>query len=232
MFDLTIEGNFACFTRPYSNSSPVSYELLTPTAAQGILSAIYWHPGLLWRIHKISILNPIQYQSILYNMPSFKTTTKEQQDNRQSSLIRHLVLRNPAYRVVADLVTLDSQTISIDKAVGSATRRIAKGRHYFQPYMGLSDYAANVKFTDLHKPPSSQPIEQYLGQFPHYAEYTPYDGKGEDTGLMCRPNQVDNFTSSLHRRSTVYFDAHIVNGEIKVPPIPIPPNRQLVGIAA
>jgi CRISPR-associated protein Cas5d len=232
MFDLMIAGNFACFTRPYTNSSPVSYEVLTPPAAQGILTAIYWHPGLIWQIHEISILNPIQYESILYNMPNFRAPTKEQQDTRITQLVRHLVLRNPAYRVLADLVTLDPQAIPINKAVGCATKRLEKGRHYFQPYMGLSDFAATVRFTDRDNLPQPQPIEQHLGQFPHFALYEPYDGKGEDTGIMRRPNRVGEVAATLHRRSTVYFDdAEIVNGVIKIPPIPTDRYQQLLAEA-
>ncbi len=75
----------------------MSYEALTPTAAQGILTAIYWHPGLVWQIHEISILTPIQYESVLYNMPSFRSPTAEQRDSRITQLVRHLILRNPSY---------------------------------------------------------------------------------------------------------------------------------------
>jgi CRISPR-associated protein Cas5d len=221
MFDLTISGNFACFTRPYTNSSPVSYEALTPTAAQGILTAIYWHPGLIWQIHEIAILNPIQYESILYNMPSFRAPTAEQKDSRITQLVRHLVLRNPAYRVKADLITLDPQVIPLSKAVGSATKRLQKGRHYFQPYLGLSDFVATVRFTDRDNPPNPECINQSLGQFPHFALYEPYDGKGEDKGLMRRPNRVGEVAATLHQRSTVYFDgAAVIDGVISVPPIP------------
>ncbi len=233
MFDLTITGNFACFTRPYTNSSPVSYEALTPPAAQGILTAIYWHPGLVWQIHEISILNPIQYESILYNMPNFRAPKNDQKNIRIAQLIRHLVLRNPAYRIKADLMTLDSKAIPINKAVGCATKRLEKGRHYFQPYLGLSDFAATVRFTDRDHIPVPQPINQSLGQFPHFALYEPHDGKGEDTGIMRRPNRVGETPTSLHRRSTVYFDnAEIIEGVIKVPPIPDNYYQQLFAEAA
>jgi CRISPR-associated protein Cas5d len=232
MFDLMITGNFACFTRPCTSSSPVSYEALTTPAAQGILTAIYWHPGLIWQIHKIEILNPIQYESILYNMPNFRGATNEQKNIRITQLVRHLVLRDPAYRIQADLLTLDSKKIPINKAVGCATKRLEKGRHYFQPYFGLSDFAATVRFTDLKNPPKPQPINQSLGQFPHFALYEPYDGKGEDTGIMRRPNRVGEAVTSLHRRSTVYFDnAEIINGVINIPPIPLDHYQRLLAEA-
>jgi|GEM_PF-2385689 len=233
MFDLTIAGNFACFTRPYTNSSPVSYEALTPTAAQGVLTAIYWHPGLVWQIHEISILTPIQYESVLYNMPSFRSPTAEQRDSRITQLVRHLILRNPSYRVKADLITFDSQAIPIAKAVGTATKRLQKGRHYFQPYLGLSDFMATVRFTDRDSPPVAEPINQSLGQFPHFALYSPYDGKGNDKGLMRRPNRVGEVKASLHQRSTVYFEnAEIVEGVIKIPPIPADHYQRLLAEAA
>ena len=90
-----------------------------------------------------------------------------------------------------------------------------------------------MRFTDRENRPQPQPIEQYLGQFPHFALYEPYDGKGEDIGIMRRPNRVGEVAASLHRRSTVYFDdAEIVNGVIKVPPIPTDRYQQLLAEAA
>jgi hypothetical protein len=197
------------------------------------LTAIYWHPGLVWQVHEIAILNPIQYESILYNMPNFRGATAAQKDIRITQLVRHLVLRNPAYRIKADLITLDSEAIPINKAVGCATKRLEKGRHYFQPYLGLSDFAATVRFTDRNNVLNPQPIDQSLGQFPHFALYEPYDGKGEDTGIMRRPNRVGEAPTSLHRRSTVYFDnAEIIAGVIKIPPIPAEHYQYLLAEAA
>ena len=58
-FKLRVWGDYACFTRPELKSERVSYEVMTPSAAIGILSAIYWKPQICWRIDRIHVLNPI-----------------------------------------------------------------------------------------------------------------------------------------------------------------------------
>ena len=47
---IEVWGDYACFTHPEIKADRVSYDVMTPYAAQGILKAIYWHPGLIWRI--------------------------------------------------------------------------------------------------------------------------------------------------------------------------------------
>lgn len=217
MFDIAIEGRFACFTKPYTGSSPVSYECITPPAVAGILSATYWHPGLLWVTREIQVLAPIVYENILYNQPNFRAPTKQQAGSRQAKLTRHQVLRSPAYRVKVELVAIDP-AIDIKKAVGIATKHLERGRQYFQPYMGLSDFFATVRFTDRAQPPKAQPINKALGQFPQYALYEPV-AKRSGNGFMAKPNVANrpNLTAVPCKRSTVYFDADINAGVIAVP---------------
>ena len=52
-------GDYACFSRPEMKVERVSYDVMTPSAARGLLEAIYWHPGMAWRIDRIHVLNPI-----------------------------------------------------------------------------------------------------------------------------------------------------------------------------
>ncbi|MEG2139103.1 MAG: type I-C CRISPR-associated protein Cas5c, partial [Oscillospiraceae bacterium] len=65
-------GNYACFTRPEMKTERVSYDVMTPSAARGILEAIYWHPGLCWRIDKIHVMKPIAFTNIRRNEVSSK----------------------------------------------------------------------------------------------------------------------------------------------------------------
>src|SRR5436190_5068478 len=60
-------GDFACFTAPEMRVERVSYPVMTPSAARGILEAIFWKPEFSWRVHEIWVLNPIRYFSILRN---------------------------------------------------------------------------------------------------------------------------------------------------------------------
>ena len=57
-------GPYACFTRPEFAAERMSYPCITPSAAQGIISRIYWHPGIKWHCTEIRICNPIRYYTV------------------------------------------------------------------------------------------------------------------------------------------------------------------------
>ena len=59
---LEVWGDYACFTRPEMKVERVSYDVMTPSAARGLIEAIYWHPGLRWHIDRIHVLAPIRFR--------------------------------------------------------------------------------------------------------------------------------------------------------------------------
>lgn len=66
-FCLDVSGGFACFTRPEMKVERVSYDVITPSAARGVFSAIFWKPAIRWRITKIEVMNPIRWTSVRRN---------------------------------------------------------------------------------------------------------------------------------------------------------------------
>lgn len=52
-FLMKVWGPYACFTRPEFKTNRVSYDVMTPAAARGIVTAIYWHPGVEYVIDRI-----------------------------------------------------------------------------------------------------------------------------------------------------------------------------------
>ena len=60
-------GDFALFSRPEMKVERCSYDVMTPSAARGILEAIYWHPGMRWVIDRIHIRKPVRFTSIRRN---------------------------------------------------------------------------------------------------------------------------------------------------------------------
>ena len=60
-------GDYALFTRPELKVERVSYDVMTPSAARGLIEAIYWHPGLRWHIDRIHVMNPIAFTNIRRN---------------------------------------------------------------------------------------------------------------------------------------------------------------------
>jgi CRISPR-associated protein Cas5d len=64
---LHVWGDYACFTRPEMKVERVSYDVMTPSAARGILEAIYWKPAIKWSIDRIHVLKPIRFKSVRRN---------------------------------------------------------------------------------------------------------------------------------------------------------------------
>ena len=66
-FGLEVSGEWACFTRPELKVERVSYDVITPSAARGIFTAIFWKPAIRWRMKRIDVLNPIRWFSVRRN---------------------------------------------------------------------------------------------------------------------------------------------------------------------
>ena len=66
-FCLDVQGDYACFTRPEMKVERVSYDVITPSAARAIFSAIFWKPAIKWNIKKIEVLSPIKWISVRRN---------------------------------------------------------------------------------------------------------------------------------------------------------------------
>lgn len=64
---LLIWGERACFTRPEMKVERVSYDVITPSAARGILDAIHWKPAIRWVVDRIQVLKPIRFESVRRN---------------------------------------------------------------------------------------------------------------------------------------------------------------------
>ena len=68
-------GEYALFSRPEMKVERCSYDVMTPSAARGILEAIYWHPGMRWVIDKIYVRKPIDFTSVRRNEVKSKIKT-------------------------------------------------------------------------------------------------------------------------------------------------------------
>lgn len=73
---LHIWGERACFTRPEMKVERVSYDVITPSAARGILEAIHWKPAIRWQVDRIHVLKPIRFESIRRNEVGSKVSAR------------------------------------------------------------------------------------------------------------------------------------------------------------
>src|SRR3990167_5403555 len=76
-FRLKVWGRNALFTRPEMKVERVSYDIITPSAARGIIEAVYWKPAIRWMIDKIHVLKEIEFTNIRRNEVSEKASESE-----------------------------------------------------------------------------------------------------------------------------------------------------------
>jgi CRISPR-associated protein Cas5d len=150
-------GEWACFTRPEMKVERVSYDVMTPSAARGIVEAIYWKPEIRWQIDRITVLKPIKFTSVRRNEVKEKigagTVAKamkdgtgnlafyvDEGDNRQQRAT--LMLRDVGYIIEAHMEILSGPE-HIAKHLDQFNRRARKGSCYTRPYLGCRELAAN-----------------------------------------------------------------------------------------
>ncbi|MEL6927981.1 MAG: type I-C CRISPR-associated protein Cas5c [Cyanobacteria bacterium J06600_6] len=142
-------GDFACFTRPEFGAERVSYEVITPSAARGVLEAIFWKPEFVWKILQIKVLNPIKHFSIfrneINNLQSDRSAKNPEyhyyaDDDRAQ---RHtLGLKDVAYIIEADIKLKPHANAHPAKYRDQFRRRVKQGRCYHQPYLGMREFSA------------------------------------------------------------------------------------------
>jgi CRISPR-associated protein Cas5d len=135
-------GDFACFTRPEFGAERVSYEVMTPSAARGVLEAIFWKPEFSWQVKEIHVLKPIKRFSVLRNEinswqsdrsakdPAYHYYADDDRDQRHT-----LCLREVAYVIKANIKLKSHASAHPAKYRDQFRRRVAKGQCHHQPYL-------------------------------------------------------------------------------------------------
>src|SRR6266852_3706669 len=145
--EVCVWGKLACFTRPEMKVERVSYEVITPSAARGVLEAIFWKPEFAWQVREIWVLKPIRHFSILRNEVNSKAVVSTArgwaeeggggyfaEDDRAQ---RHtLALRDVVYLIKADIVLKPHATDDVAKYRDQFRRRINRGQCHSVPYLG------------------------------------------------------------------------------------------------
>ncbi len=144
-----IWGEFACFSRPEGKVERLTYPVITPSAARGVLSAIYSKPPeFYWQIKRIEVLNPIRYTSFKRNEVinckigrAMKPILVEETKNPQHRDPRQTVaLKDVRYRITAEIIPQNDFKGTVNQLYEQAQRRISGGKCFFQPSLGLREF--------------------------------------------------------------------------------------------
>lgn len=189
-FKVEVWGDCACFTRPELKTERVSYDVMTPSAARGILDAIYWHPGMLWVVDSITVCNPIKFANLRRNELKSKissracatamqgkgkgelwTVASEDRQQRATMMlidVRYIIEAH--VELVPDRMSKDD---NIGKFLAIIERRLQKGQCYHQPCFGCREMIAHFKACEEeHQCPSSLQGEHDLGFMLYDMDYS------------------------------------------------------------
>ncbi len=208
---IKVWGDYACFTRPEMKAERVSYSVMTPSAARGILEAIFWKPEFTWEIRKIEVLNPIRFYSIVRNEVSSKMSKRStaatggnyyaEEDRAQ----RHtLALRDVAYIIHADIRVRPGVNEDSAKFRDQFRRRMKRGQYFHHPYFGTREFP--VRFGEPDGSEKPLPLNDDLGRM-----------------LLDIHYDADN----SGRGTPVFFDAKLENGILNIPIIPKPEMEEV-----
>ena len=211
---LHVWGDYACFTRPELKVERVSYEVMTPSAARGILTAIYWKPQFRWVIDRIRVLKPMRFTQVRRNEVGCRMKSARGifiEDNRQQRAAT--VLRDVSYIIEAhvDVVEECDGVNDIAKHLEVFKRRAGKGQCFHQPCMGVREFPAMFELVeDDTTIPDELPDEQRnrsFGLMLHDMVYAD-DKKGS---IICA------HTGKRQTATPHFFMAELKDGVMHVP---------------
>lgn len=193
-------GPFACFTRPEYATERVSYPVITPPAAVGVLSSIFWKPEFDWIVTRIWVLAEPQWVSMTRNEVKKRAARDGRIDVLEDRTQRHnLFLRDVDYVVFARPSLRPHATDPIAKYRDQFRRRVERGAFFTPPYLGLREYSALFESVDLT---ATQPLAGLTIPIGPMSLDLGYHG---DDGRLTEPE---------------FFDAKVTNGVLDNIPVP------------
>ncbi len=228
---LEVWGNYASFNRPEMKVERVSYDVMTPSAARGVLEAIYWKPQFRWVVDRIRVLAPIRFTHVRRNelgckIPAGTVKTVRNrgsgslgiavEDHRQQRAAR--ILRDVRYGIEAHVEVIDP-TERDGTALGhpeakhleAFKRRAIKGQCFHHPYLGCREFPASFRLLAddeaFQPPPAELKGERDLG-------YVLWDVVFHDDP---HGNVVESHLGCRRRAEPRFFLARMVDGQVQVP---------------
>ena len=165
-------GNFALFSRPELKVERCSYDVMTPSAARGILDAIYWHPGLKWVVDKIYVRKPIQFTSVRRNEVKSKvlaSSVLQAYNGGEKPLYissKEEIVQRASMLLCGVEYVIDAHFEMTERANATATdnpgkfkdiimRRLRRGECFHMPYFGCREFPAHFCLWEEEKIPTA-----------------------------------------------------------------------------
>jgi CRISPR-associated protein Cas5d len=227
--DIKVWGDYACFTRPEFKVERVSYPVITPAAARGILEAIYWKPQIRYCIRWIGILRLGTQTTLLRN----EISSRQSETPKKSSPAEHylvvederqqrtsLVLQDVSYRIKAWIELRDGET-NIGKHLDSLRRRVEGGQCHHTPYLGCREFAAHFDRPDDGRDQPDPNMDLPIGVMlfdTAYIEDEEWHGRNNEDRLEFwrhDPDGAARIAKGYAKR--LFFNAAVKEGWLQMP---------------
>lgn len=229
MSDLTplevlVWADMACFTRPENKVERVSYPVMTPSAARGVLEAIFWKPEFAWQVREIVVLKPVRFFGMLRNEVELKASAGRPNgfyasDARQQR--QTLALADVAYVIRADIAPRP-HVADEDPAKwrDQFRRRVERGQCFHRPYLGCREFAAHFAKPDGSETPVTQTSD--LGLMLFDIAFRP-DSNARRLTFARHGGRSDDGTTRERQNvggvaSPIFFEARLDGGVLRVRP--------------
>lgn len=207
---IRVRGPYALFTRPEMKVERVSYDVITPSAARGIIEAVYWKPAIRWVIDRIHVLNEIKFTNIRRNEVSQKASidnalqvmsgaqkllyiaSTEVRQQRAAMVLRDVdYILEAHFEMTSKVGPEDTQ----EKHYNIILRRLRQGQYHHKPCLGTREFPAQVELIENKADIPKSPL---IGR--------------HDLGWML----YDLDFSNLRDIQPVFYHAVMVDGVIEV----------------
>ena len=214
-------GDYALFSRPEFKVERVSYPVITPSAARGVLESIFWKPEIRYQIRRIGLLKPGKQMAILRNEIASRQGRKPilvEHDRQQRT---SLVLKDVAYLIEAKIHLRPHATEPVYKYTDQFRRRVERGQYHHTPYLGTREFAAFFAPTGGETPP---PLDLEIGNMLFDIAFV--EDKNRKELSFKRPGKAKPVKGYAH---PLFFEARVENGWLSVPQALYQKLRRLEG---
>ncbi len=230
---LRVWGEYAAFNRPEMKVERVSYEVMTPSAARGVLEAVYWKPEIRWVVDRIHVLAPIRFTSVRRNEIASKIPMKGASgvaavakkgegrlgifvdEDRQQRAAR--VLRDVCYGIEAHFELAAGGAPGAPegekpeaKHLDTFRRRAERGQCFHRPYLGCREFPAQFAWAEaFSRCPDELQGKRPMGWILHDLVFV------EDS----RGTIIESNRGRRLRAEPRFFDATLHDGILEIPPL-------------
>lgn len=236
---LMVWGDYASFNRPEMKVERVSYDVITPSAARGILEAIYWKPQMRWVVDRIHVLAPIRFTHVRRNEISSKIpvvgrtgvsaamkggehrlgiAVEDQRQQRAAMILRDVRYGIEAHVEVLEPTVVDGAEIAAPEAkhLEMFKRRASRGQYFHHPYLGCREFPAFFELVEEF--PScpeelKEPDTRELGYMLHDIDYEQAP-RTQKKGVIVESSRGRRLIATPR-----FFRATMRQGVIDVPPL-------------